>query len=187
MSGRHRQSILRWATIFAVCVTCLSPSVHAGPKPQESAGARLVVRVVPARPTGGSIYAILTIVNESSKSLWLNMRMLEGPAAPVALGSQEIWIDLKYKSRRLDFRCQYRARPISKEDYRLLRPGQSIDAELELSGCHDLAELGSYTLIAHYLDGQPNPPKAPDGSVHLKQELVSQPVSFEVLGSRSQY
>ena len=136
---------------------------------------------------GGSIYAIVTITNTGSQSLWLNTRMLEGPAAPVAVPTQEIWLDLRFKAQKLDFRCEYRTRPISKDDYRVLAPGQSIDTELEISVCHDLTDLGSYTLIAHYVDGQRNPPKAPDRAVHLKQELVSQPVSFEVLGGRSKY
>ena len=188
MSTHHRQSVWRCAAIFAACLTCLSPSLEAGSRPEDLPGRpRLVVRVVPARAMGGSIYAIVTIVNASSQSLWLNTRMLEGPAAPFALPAQEIWVDLRFKGNKLDFRCQYRSRPISKDDYRVLPPGQSFDVELEISMCHDLTELGTYTLIAHYADGQRNPPKAPDGAVHLKQELVSQPVSFEVLGSRSKY
>jgi hypothetical protein len=188
MSARHRRSSFALAAAILACAFGLSPSVGAGPRPLEAAGGpRLVVRVVPARPTGGTIYAIVTIINDGSQSLWVNTRMVEGPAAPIAVPTQEIWMDLTFKSRKLDFRCQSRIRPVSKDDYRILRPGQSIDTELEISACHDLSELGSYTLIAHYVDGQSSPPKAPDGAVHLKQELVSQPVSFEVVGSRSRY
>jgi hypothetical protein len=171
---------------FGALVSCAGvPPAQCPNNPQLSGEPHLGVRVVPRVPTGGTIYAILTISNQTSAPLWFNGRMLAGVAIPGPSIAQELWFDIKRGDQALGFRCQRVARPVSTSDYRLLLPGESFESDQDISACFDVKALGHYTIVAHYQDGQPDLQKAPDKSNALKRELVSSPVRFDVLGAVS--
>ena len=47
--------------------------------------------------------------------------------------------------------------------------------------CFDLSTPGTYALMARYKDGNPEPPKAPDGTTHLWEEFESPMVTLEIV------
>ena len=53
-----------------------------------------------------------------------------------------------------------------------------------LNGCYTIDAPGVYKLMAFYKDGNPHPPAAPAGAVHLSQELQSEEASFEIIRPR---
>jgi len=154
---------------------------------QQIGGVRLTVRVVPRVALGGTIYAVVTIKNELSKPLWLNSRLVAEPGLEHAsVATRDMWFEIRYENAgAVRYRCSPGSVPrrFKRADYRLLLPGESIDGDEDLS-CFDLTKLGHYSLIVHYLD-QKDAPAAPKDATPLNYELVSAPVSFDVMGGRA--
>jgi len=132
------------------------------------------------------VYAVVTIENDLSTPVWLNGRLVaESSLEHVPLSTRNMWFEVKYQDgSEVQYRCSSGPVPrhFKREDYRLLRPRESIQSDQDLS-CFDLTRLGHYTVTAHYLD-QKNPPPPPKGAVPLNLELVSESVPFDVMGGR---
>jgi len=145
----------------------------------------LSVRIVPKTPIGGTIYAIVRLENDSNGPVWLNGRLVVGPSlGPVPIRTRNLWFDVTFgNTEQVVDRCSLgiARRQFKPEDYRLLRPGEFIDVDADLS-CFDLSRLGRYTIVVHYLD-QKDKPAPPKESYPLNEELVSVPVSFDVMGA----
>jgi len=65
-----------------------------------------------------------------------------------------------------------------------LKPNETIRQTELLNGCYTIDAPGVYKLMAFYKDGNPHPPAAPAGAVHLSQELQSEEASFEIIRPR---
>jgi hypothetical protein len=140
------------------------------------------LRIVPKEPTGGTIYALGTIVNATNRAFWINTRFLSGFPGEPPSALRELWFDIRSKKGPAVFTCKVcLPRPVASSDYRLLQPGESLEFERDLH-CYDLSSLGEYTVVLHYRDGQEKPTQPPANAVPVTQELVSEPVTFKVLG-----
>ena len=78
--------------------------------------------------------------------------------------------------------CKVRAGYAEPKDYAVLAPGQSLETEVDLGRCHDLSAPGTYSVVAHYQDGNGNPPSAPAGAVHFAEAISAAAVSYTSAG-----
>lgn len=184
-----RNKCMAHMLVSLVTLVALCPGRYglaAAGEPQSGA-VRLTVRIVPKVALGGTVYAVVTIKNDLAKPVWLNGRLVAEPSLEhVQLPTRNVWFDIKYQNEGpVRYRCSAGSVPrhFKREDYRLLLPGESVESDEDLS-CFDLTRVGHYAVTAHYLD-QKDPPPPPKGSVPLTAELVSEPVSFDVMGSRA--
>jgi hypothetical protein len=120
----------------------------------------------------------LTIFNGSTKTYWVNARMLwSSVGAPKQLREVDIEIT-DSNGKRLFYDCRDYAFPAVRPDYMLLHPGQFVGAELTLGDCVILRP-GRYRVVAHYLDSndvaglQPSHPR-------FDQPLTSRPLDLIV-------
>lgn len=164
-------------------ISVLTRSALGAPPLNEEAQAALTLRIVPRVPSGGTIYAIVGIKNSSKKPVWLNGRLIAGPSLEsMPMNTRNVWFDVTFDdSQPVIDRCPspYRPAPFTPNDYRILEPGQSVDADIDLS-CYDLTKLGHYVIVAHYLD-QRDKPKPPKNAYPVNDQLISPRVSFDVL------
>ena len=136
------------------------------------------------RPAGHAISTEISITNVSSRSLWVNARMaLNAEGDPVSF--RDIWVSvLGPDKREIPFSCFVRIGPPEPSDYRILKPGESIRRTEVISDCYATDKPGTYRMVAFYKDGNPSPPSAPAGAVHLSRELQSDEASVEVAPNR---
>ena len=126
------------------------------------------------------VVAEVSLTNVSSKNLWVNGRMLlnrEDDRPEV----REVWILVQGPKGFVQLECYKRTRDVDDTDYRLLKPNETIRQTELLNDCYTIETPGVYKLMAFYKDGNPRPPAAPAGAVHLSQELQSEEASFEVV------
>lgn len=124
------------------------------------------------------IKAVLT--NSGASPLWVNKRMLFNTVyAPNQF--REIWFDVKAPSGdKLEFRCKVKAGAAREEHYSILKLGESVERDIRLSNCFNMAEKGEYEIKAHYQDGNKEVPPAPSNTVHLKDELESKIIKISI-------
>jgi len=148
---------------------------------------RLSVRVVPRVAYGGTVYAVVAIRNESAAPIWANTQIvLSGlGSAPSSGDHANLWFEVKYGgATTVAMRCSMPAVPrkFTASDYRILRVGEAIDEDIDLS-CFDLSRMGQYTLVAHYRDLQRKSATPPPVVARLNYEIASAPVAFSVMGA----
>ncbi len=159
-------------------------------QPLAGARARFAFDVVEKRVrTRDELRASFEATNTGSIPLWLNGRMLLGPGRSSS-PFNEVWVEAKGPGT-VAWWCMFRTPPVDARHYRLLQPGKSAGrTPREPSDdlrCLGLDEPGTYTLTAHYRDGN-NPdevPPAPPGTVYLGWELVSDPAAVEIVDGSS--
>jgi len=120
------------------------------------------------------------LANASNHPLWVNKRLTlnSDEAAPF---SREIWIKiLGPKQTPVPYHCVSDVGLLTAEDYAVLKPHDRLRTIDEMN-CFDLSTPGTYALMARYKDGNPEPPKAPDGTTHLWEEFESPMVTLEIV------
>ena len=120
------------------------------------------------------------LTNSGATPVWVNKRMLFNTVyAPKPF--REIWFDVKAPSGdKLEFRCKVKAGAAREEHYALLKPGESVERDIRLSDCFNMAEKGEYEIKAHYQDGNKEVPPAPSNTVHLKDEFESKTIKISI-------
>lgn len=130
---------------------------------------------------GQDINFTVQLKNTSSQKLWVNQRMLLNSIhSPVMM--RELWVDVVGPDgEQIPFSSRVRAGEAVASDFDVLKPGQVVSKQNNLSNYFELAKPGVYQITAHYQDGTKDIPKAPDGVPHLREQLSSAPAKFELL------
>ena len=143
--------------------------------------ARLELKIAPEVAPGDFSKYQLKLSNIDHRSLWVrdSLGAAGSPSSPHELAT--VLLDIRGPTGELAYVCKpYIVLP-TKEDYRVLAPGESIASKGDLS-CYRELKLGeTYTARAHYHDTNPDPPLSPPSAVHLSTEIVSEPVRFKVV------
>lgn len=129
---------------------------------------------------GDFVVADVSLTNRSSKPVWLNGRLaVNREDDPPRM--REVWIlVVGPDGRDVPLECMKRLRPSGDEDYRLVRPKESVINQEILSGCYRFDKVGQYKLVAFYQDQNPEHPPSPDGAMFISELLQSAPVTLEV-------
>jgi hypothetical protein len=119
--------------------------------------------------------------NRGATPLWLNRRLLlNARSAPPML--REVWLEVTGPAGApLPFRAKVTALFPVPENYLRLEPGLAYTRELPVSTAFDFGAPGRYAVVAHYQDGNDAVPPAPEGTVYLAGEVVSNRLELEVL------
>ena len=130
---------------------------------------------------GQDINLTVQLKNTSSQRLWVNQRMLLNiTQSPVMM--RELWVDVVGPDgEQILFSSHVRAGEATARDFGVLKPGQIVSKQINLSNYFELEKPGVYQITAHYQDGTKDIPKAPDGAAHFREQLSSVPAKFELL------
>jgi hypothetical protein len=128
---------------------------------------------------GEKIIAMFSVRNVAGHPLWINRRLaFNDKTAPAEL--REVWIDVSRPDGGQNYPdCVSRSLPATDADYALLASAEVISTR-ETINCLNLS-AGQYLIVAHYKDGSTRPPYPPNGAAHLAAELLSPPVTLEVV------
>lgn len=176
--------------LLPLMVSCAGGGAEHG-RASARASARFTLDLLESRVTSrDDLRAHLVITNTGGIPLWLNGRMLLG-AGRSASPMNEVWVNTA-GAGPLSWWCAFRTPPADAKHYVLLDPGESLRPKAsgpsEDLRCLGMDAPGTYTLIAHYADGNDpeDVPPAPPGSVYLRWELVAAPVHVQIVrGSRA--
>ena len=170
--------------MLLLSLACGHPAPAASGRP-NLVSARLSLDILERRVrTRDDLRAHFVVTNTGTGPLWLNGRMLLGASGSPS-PFQEVWVEAKGPGP-IGWWCFFKTPAVEPKHYRLLRPGDSAGRKptgpSEDLRCLGLDAPGTYTLIAHYKDGNDaeNVPPAPSGTVYLGWELVSEPVMVEI-------
>jgi hypothetical protein len=130
---------------------------------------------------GQDINYTVELKNASSQNLWVNQRMLlNNIHSPVMM--RELWVDVVGPDgQQIPFSSHVRTGEAVASDFDVLKPGQVISKQINLSNYFELEKPGVYQITAHYQDGTTDIPKAPEGAPHLREQLSSAPAKVELL------
>jgi hypothetical protein len=130
---------------------------------------------------GQDINLTVQLSNTSSQQLWANQRMLlNGNHAPGMM--RELWLEVVGPDgAQIPFSSKVRAGEAVASDFAVLKPGQTVSKQVNLSNSFALDKPGVYQVTAHYQDGTTDLPKAPEGASHLREQLSAAPAKFELL------
>jgi hypothetical protein len=142
--------------------------------------ARLELKIAPKIGPLRDAHFEIVLRNTSGRSLWVNTRMALD-AHPTTPGLSEIWLDIRGPAGAVEFNCKVRGGAPDESDYSVLKAGDAVTNDDKLRCFDDLRVGKTYTARAHYFDQNPEIPPAPDGAVHLSEEVVSAQVQFEVV------
>jgi hypothetical protein len=133
---------------------------------------------------GQDINFTVQLKNTSSQNLWVNQRMLLNSShSPVMM--REIWVDVVGPDgEQIPFSSRVRAGEAVASDFNVLKPGQVVSKQNNLANYFEFKKPGVYQITAHYQDGTKELPKAPDGALHLGEQLNSASAKFELLAPK---
>jgi hypothetical protein len=131
---------------------------------------------------GDFVVADISLVNVSPTPVWLNGRLaLNREDDPPQM--REVWIlVVGPDGHDVPFECMKRLRQTNSDDYRVLKPHESISTEEVLTGCYRFERPGRYSLAAFYQDENPDRPSGPAAVPFISQLLQSAPITLEVRG-----
>lgn len=107
-----------------------------------------------------------------SKTWWVNRRLSVG----VYPDSEEREVRLRIvdsEGREARPGCVMEAAMPEESDYRVLSPGESVEAEWDMFSCADTRPGTWYRVQAIYRDKNPQPPRAPANAIHFTDEIAS--------------
>jgi len=130
---------------------------------------------------GQDVNLTVQLKNTSSQKLWVNRRMLLNDNQTPAV-MRELWLDVVGPDgEQTPFSSHVRAGEAIASDFDVLKPGQVVSKQINLSKYFELVKPGVYQITAHYQDGTQDIPKARDGARHFQEQLNSAPAKLELL------
>jgi hypothetical protein len=123
----------------------------------------------------------LTFKNESDHPLLVCTVARMAPA--IVGGLTELQVRIHGPSGDVPYRCMDKGTRPGPGDYRVLEPGQTLSLKSDKLWCYtDLfAKPGTYTAEALYHDKNPEAPPPPPGAERVDEELIAEPVQFQVI------
>ena len=175
---------------LAAIVVCLTGCVSAGAASPSAAAPRLRFEIhIPDQVSSGQVGnpaqnagrpVEMSLTNVSDRTLWINTLTRVGPSMS---GMHEVQLTIRGPSGDLPFYCKDKGRFPNTGDYASLKPGESITRRADDLWCYyDLfTHPGTYTAQASYHDRNPQPPPPPPGAEPMSEELIAEPVQFQVV------
>jgi len=127
---------------------------------------------------GEPIVLTVALANGSSEPLWINGRLL---LAQPRSSSGEIWLDVR-DDKAVPFQGSLDAldaAPAPASAYRILQPDDVVARNIVLDPAYELDRPGTFTIVAHYADHNPQRPPPPPGT-HPATEATAPPVTITI-------